>query len=78
VKVYVINLLSRFSAKVETWASKNPDKIDAFNATVYDSTLAQVDPTKPRSEYKEVEDQKEWDKMQAKPQGYWARRCSFV
>jgi hypothetical protein len=52
-------------AKVETWASKNPDKLDAFNATVYDSTLAQVDPTKPRSEYKEVEDQKEWDAMQA-------------
>jgi hypothetical protein len=52
-------------ARVETWASKNPDKIDAFNATVYDSTLEQVDPTKPRSEYKEVEDQKEWDKMQA-------------
>ena len=52
-------------ARVETWASKNPNKLDAFNATVYDSTLAQVDPTKPRSEYKEVEDQKEWDKMQA-------------
>jgi len=52
-------------ARVETWASKNPNKLDAFNATVYDSTLAQVDPTKPRSEYKEVEDQKEWDAMQA-------------
>jgi len=52
-------------AKVETWATKNPGKLDAFNATVYDSTLAQVDPTKPRDAYKEPEQQKEWDAMQA-------------
>lgn len=52
-------------AKVESWASKNPGKLDAFNATVYDSTLAQVDPTKLKSDYKEPEQQKEWDAMQA-------------
>jgi len=51
--------------KVEAWASKNPNKLDAFNATVYDSTLAQVDPTKLRDTYKEPEQKKEWDAMQA-------------
>ncbi len=51
-------------AKVETWASSNPGKLDAFNATVYDSTLAQVDPTKSRNEYKEADDLKAWDAMQ--------------
>lgn len=37
--------------KAAAWAKANPDKLDAFNRVVYDSTLAQVDPTKPRSDY---------------------------
>ena len=37
--------------KAAAWAKANPEKMTAFNGVVYESTLAQVDPSKPRSEY---------------------------
>jgi len=57
-------------AKVETWAGKNPGKLDAFNFLVYESTLTQVDPTKPRKLYENKTDKDgnklddAWDNMQ--------------
>ena len=57
--------------RVEGWAKNNAGKLDAFNSVVYNSTLAQVDPSKPRSEYVGKTDSSgnkkdaEWDKLQA-------------
>jgi hypothetical protein len=57
--------------RAQTWASKNPDKVDGFNEVVYASTLYQVDPSKPKSVYEGKVDSdgidkgKEWDKLQA-------------
>ena len=36
----------------DNWINKNPTKVDTFNKLVYNSTLDRVDPTKPRSFYK--------------------------
>ena len=36
----------------DNWINKNPTKVDTFNKLVYISTLDRVDPTKPRSFYK--------------------------
>jgi len=57
--------------RAQTWASKNPNTVDAFNEVVYTSTYYQVDPSKPRSVYKGkvdndgIDKEKEWDKLQA-------------
>jgi hypothetical protein len=37
--------------RVSAWGSKNSDKLDAFNNLIYTSTLEQVDPSKPSSNY---------------------------
>ena len=37
--------------RVSAWGSKNQDKLDAFNNVIYNSTLEQVDPSKPKSDY---------------------------
>ena len=37
--------------RVSAWGSKNSDKLDAFNNLIYTSTLEQVDPSKPSSDY---------------------------
>jgi len=52
--------------RVEKWAKTNSDKVDALNNVIYTSTLEQVDPSKPRTEYaKDAEKLKAWDAMQA-------------
>jgi hypothetical protein len=52
--------------RVETWAKANPDLLDTFNNVVYNSTLDQVDPSKPRSTYeKDAQKLKDWDALQA-------------
>lgn len=52
--------------RVEAWAKSNPNLVDTLNNVIYTSTLEQVDPSKPRSEYtKDAEKLKQWDAMQA-------------
>jgi hypothetical protein len=57
--------------RVEGWAKKNPTKLDSFNSVIYNSTLAQVDPGKPRSDYVGKTDSSgnkkdvAWDELQA-------------
>jgi hypothetical protein len=51
---------------VSRWESKQTDAVKrAFNNTVYNSTLDQVDPSKPRTDYKTKEQQAQWDALQA-------------
>lgn len=58
-------------ARTETWANKNPEKLDALNTLVYGSTLMQVDPYKPRKQYEGKTDKsgnkldEAWDMMQS-------------
>jgi len=42
-----------------------PEQREAFNRVVNDSTMAEVDPTKPMSAYKEKEDIEEWKSLNA-------------
>jgi hypothetical protein len=64
-------------AVVKDWAKKNPSLIDSLNKVVYDSTVEQVDPSKPASEYKGdklnkwKELQPEWNKLQSSGQGIY-------
>lgn len=57
--------------RVEGWANKNPTKLNSFNSVIYNSTLAQVDPGKPRSDYVGKTDSSgnkkdvAWDELQA-------------
>ena len=56
--------------RVEKWAKTNSGKVDALNNVIYTSTIEQVDPSKPRSEYaknptQNAEKLKAWDAMQA-------------
>lgn len=49
-----------------SWVKANPTLIDAFNNVVYTSTIEQVDPTKPVSEYANDPDKvKAWKAMRA-------------
>jgi hypothetical protein len=56
--------------RVEDWAKSNRDRVDTLNAVVYDSTINQVDPSKPRKEYAGKTDDSGnkldavWDKLQ--------------
>lgn len=52
---------------VSRWASKQTEAVmKAFNNTVYNSTIDQVDPSKPREDYKgDAEKLKLWDAAQA-------------
>lgn len=64
------NKLEASQRKVSEWASKNSDKMTAFNNVIYDSTLNQVDPLEPRSKYEGKTDEsgnskaKAWDDLQ--------------
>lgn len=50
---------------VSRWEAKQTEEVKrAFNNTVYNSTLDQVDPSKPRSDYT-GEQAKQWDALQA-------------
>lgn len=56
--------------RVEKWAKTNSGKVDALNNVIYTSTIEQVDPSKPRSEYaknpaQNADKLKAWDAMQA-------------
>jgi len=56
--------------RVEDWAKANRDKVDTLNNVIYDSTINQVDPSKPRKEYEGKTDESGnkldamWDKLQ--------------
>ena len=56
--------------RVEDWAKSNRDKVDTLNTVIYDSTIDQVDPSKPRKEYAGKTDDSGnkldamWDKLQ--------------
>lgn len=51
---------------VSRWEAKQTQEVKrAFNNTVYNSTLDQVDPSKPRTDYKTKEQQAQWDALQA-------------
>ncbi len=51
---------------VSRWEAKQTEAVKkAFNNTVYNSTLDQVDPSKPRTDYKTKEQQAQWDALQA-------------
>jgi hypothetical protein len=51
---------------VSRWEAKQTDAVKrAFNNSVYNSTLDQVDPSKPRTDYKTKEQQAQWDALQA-------------
>ena len=39
---------------VEEWAKKHPEAVDTLNRVIYDSTIAKVDPTKPRQYYAQL------------------------
>jgi hypothetical protein len=52
-------------AQAEQWAKANPDLMSTLDDVVYTSTLDQVDPSKPRSNYaKDKEQLATWDKLQ--------------
>ena len=57
--------------RVGTWAKSNPNLVDKLNNVIYRSTLDQVDPGKPRTEYVGKADDsgnkkdEAWDAMQA-------------
>lgn len=59
------------SRLINTWTKKNPQLVDKFNNVVYESTVAKVDPSKPRSKYANKTDSSgnkldaAWDAMQA-------------
>lgn len=56
--------------RIQKWIKGNPDKEAALNRVIAESTLAEVDPSKPRAEYKgkqtkgNEDKQAAWDKLQ--------------
>ena len=58
------NKLDAVSKSLADWRNANKDKAEAFDRAVIESTLAEVDPSKPRTDYK-GDKALEWDKLQA-------------
>jgi len=57
------NRLDATANSLENWRKNNPDKVETFDRIVANSTIEEVDPSKPQSDYK-GDKELEWDKLQ--------------
>jgi hypothetical protein len=58
------NRLDATANSLENWRKNNPDKVETFDRIIANSTIEEVDPSKPRTDYK-GDKALEWDKLQA-------------